>query len=228
MAESTRSVRVLTRAVTSRRSPRIASTRVISVFARATSGAIWRCSISRTVRIVWPYSRYAITPSPISRIASRTLTAAMMPSSRFVVSRFPAFISGAPSVRRRFEFVPDAHAVVGHFPELLDRFLEPPEFTTQIVDRRLEAFTHVLTCIGIEEVGGGRANNSTDDCSCEYDTRLVHTLLLQWPNGIWLPKQVPRLPCGGIRQLKLPAIKKQRQRHTVPTFLVGAVQRFFT
>jgi hypothetical protein len=59
---------------------------------------------------------------------------------------------------RSVEFVHHADAVVGHFPELLDRLLEPHEFTTQIVDGRLEALTHVLACIGKEEVSSGYPN----------------------------------------------------------------------
>src|SRR3989442_11956935 len=102
-------------------------------------------------------------PTPISRSASRTLTAAIMPSRRFVVSRFPAFIPSLSSVRRagalirrlgarRVELVHRADAVVGHGADLFDRGLEPCEFAPQIVDGGLEAAAHLMPTLGKEEV----------------------------------------------------------------------------
>src|SRR5579871_816420 len=100
----------------------------------------------------------------MSRIASRTLTPAIMPSKRLVVSRFPAVMNASSSVRRArlgaerrlcacvVELADDADAVVGHLAELFDRRLETREFAPQVVDSRLEAVAHVLSCVGKEEV----------------------------------------------------------------------------
>src|ERR1043166_3767299 len=122
----------------------------------------------------------------MSTTASTMLTTAMIPSRRFVVSRFPAFMLPASSVRRtrrrerrllarRVEFVHRANTVVGHLPQLFDGFLEPREFAPEIVNGGLYPIAHVLARLGKEEVTGGRA-----DCRAEYRTygdytRLVHT-----------------------------------------------------
>src|ERR1041384_2887273 len=127
----------------------------------------------------------------MSTSASSTLTAAMMPSSRFVVSRFPAVISPPPSVRRRrsaergglrargVEFIYGANAVVGHFPKPFNRLLKAREFGAQFLDCRLEAFAHALAAFGKEEVTRGRANCRADDCPQRNRTRLVHKPLLR-------------------------------------------------
>src|SRR5438874_5039232 len=115
-----------------------------------------------------------MNPAPMSRSASRTLTAAMMPSSRFVVSRFPAVMSASSSVRRTrvaaewglrargVELVHRADAVVGHFAELLDRRLETREFPAQVLDRRFQVVQHLFAAVGKEEVGGSGSNESPD------------------------------------------------------------------
>src|SRR5512138_1699044 len=128
----------------------------------------------------------------MSRTASRTLTVAIIPSSRFVVSRFPAFIRPPPSVRRagiverrlrarRVEFVHDTEPVVGHFPELLDRLLKPAEFPAQLIDSGLEAIAHLLAPIRKEEVSSRATYERAHHCTCDYLTRLVHTFLLRCP-----------------------------------------------
>ena len=102
------------------------------------------------------------------------------------MSRFPAFMLPASSVRRtrrregrlltrRVEFVHRADAVVGHLPELLDGFLEPREFAPQIVNGGLHPLAHLLARLGKEELTRGRT-----DCRAEHRTygdytRLVHT-----------------------------------------------------
>src|SRR6185437_2590418 len=101
----------------------------------------------------------------MSTSASSRLTAAMTPRSRFVVSRFPAFIRRPSSVRRAWrgesrlrpggvEFVDGANAVVRHFAELLDCLLESRNIAPQIVNGGLEPVTHVLTSVSKEEVTG--------------------------------------------------------------------------
>src|SRR5689334_23200843 len=120
-----------------------------------------------------------------------TLAAAMMPRSRFVVSRFPAFISSPSSVRRTrrrvrrlrpggVELVHHAHALGRHFSELLNRFLETPEFPAQIVNCRLELVPHCCAGVGKEEVTGCRADCRADNRTGHYHSRIVHTRLLRW------------------------------------------------
>src|SRR3954462_6790838 len=103
---------------------------------------------------------------PMRTSASSTLTAAMMPSSRFVVSRFPAFIPLAPSVRgprrrerrlrtRGVEFVHHADTVVGHVAELADRLLKAPEFAPEFVNRGFKPVARLLARPRKEEVTSG-------------------------------------------------------------------------
>src|ERR1043165_864143 len=114
-------------------------------------------------------------PAPMSRSASSTLTPAMMPSSRFDVSRFPAFISSLPSMRgprrrvrrllpRRVEFVHHPDAVVGHVAELDDRLLKAREFVPQIVDGWLQPVADVFSLVSKEEVTHRGADQRPDDC----------------------------------------------------------------
>src|SRR5258706_6833210 len=103
----------------------------------------------------------------MSRIASKTLTAAMMPNSRFVVSRFPAFIVSircgravcaacqltsmrGPAARKRLlargvELIQHAKTVIRHLPDLFDRLLEPCEFASQVVHCRLDPIANTFT-----------------------------------------------------------------------------------
>src|SRR5258706_15932108 len=131
-----------------------------------------------------------MTPAPISRSASRTLAAAMIPSRRFVVSRFPAFIPSLSSVRRtgagigrlrprRVELVHRSDAVVGHRPELFDGSLELAEFAPQIVHGGLELVAQLMPPVRKEEVTLGGARNRADNCACDHHSRLVHTPLLR-------------------------------------------------
>src|SRR5258705_3852529 len=163
-----------------------------------------------------------MTPAPISRIASRTLTAAMIPSRRFVVSRFPAFIPSLSSVRRtgagigrlrprRVELVHRTDAVVGHRPELFDGSLELAEFAPQIVHGGLELVAQLMPPVRKEEVTHGGARNRADNCACDHHSRLVHTPLLR------LAQRYPASKTGATgRKTQIPNPKSQ-----IPNLLVG-------
>src|SRR5882762_3143367 len=114
----------------------------------------------------------------------------MIPSRRFVVSRFPAFIPSLSSVRRTgagegrlrpglVELVHRTDAVVGHRPELFDGSLKLAEFTPQIVHGGLEPVAELMPPVRKEEVTHGGACHRADNCACGYHSRLVHTPLLR-------------------------------------------------
>src|SRR5213596_217500 len=126
------------------------------------------------------------TPTPTSSSASRTLTAAMIPSSRFVVPSSLPIVS-APSerrvlVRRRVppwrlfgdrvgHLVEHAPAVVGDAGGLANGRPEAGELAREVVDRRLELPPKDPSVRGEEEVadqsaerraGAGRRHRSRE------------------------------------------------------------------
>src|SRR6266850_3974818 len=46
-----------------------------------------------------------------------------------------------------------------------------------------------------------------------------------WPSCKRLPKQVPRSPRRGVRELKRLPVEKQRQRYTIPAILAAGAAR---
>src|SRR5258705_13724401 len=98
----------------------------------------------------------------------------MMPSSRFVVSRFPALIVSirrgralgaarqyasmrGPAARIRLrargvELTHHAKTVIRHFPDFFDRLLEPCEFAAEVIHRRLDPIAKTFAGVGKEEV----------------------------------------------------------------------------
>src|SRR5258705_10343990 len=113
----------------------------------------------------------------------------MIPSRRFVVSKFPAFIPSLSSVRRtgagigrlrprRVELVHRTDAVVGHRPELFDGSLELAEFAPQIVHGGLELGAQLMSPVRKEEVTHGGAFPPADNCARRYPSELVPPPLL--------------------------------------------------
>src|SRR5215471_17695093 len=117
-------------------------------------------------------------PPPMMTSASRTLTAAMIPSSRFVVA---SSVPMATSERRRLmrpvvarhrrrafaeRIVQELPAFVGHAGRLLNGGAEAHELAREIIERRLDLPTYVSAVIGEEQIAGDAADHGTDNRRC--------------------------------------------------------------
>src|SRR5579872_7333557 len=125
----------------------------------------------------------AATPTPITSSASRTLTAAMMPSKRFVVPRLPVIrdrslegrglMARAVARRRRLRHV--SERVVEEFPPFvrdagraLHGRAEAVQLAREIVERRLELAPKRTTLICEEQIPGYGTNHRTADRGEHY------------------------------------------------------------
>src|SRR6185503_17685031 len=113
------------------------------------------------------------TPMPMMRSASSTLTTAMIPSSRLVVSSSPDMVSCASEGRRLVGsrvtrrgvladgVVQQPPAFVGDARRFLDGGAEAHELAREIFERRLQLPPHASTLLGEKQI----ACHSTDDCT---------------------------------------------------------------
>src|SRR5690349_20540158 len=123
-------------------------------------------------------------PMPVMSSASSTLTAAMMPSSRFVVPSSPAM---APSERRQLarrrvarrlrrvaeRVVQQLPAFVGHARGLLNGGPEAHELAREIIQRRLDLAPQGAAVLGEKQASGGAANDRSNQCGRQC-ARVVH------------------------------------------------------
>src|SRR5579871_1711159 len=132
----------------------------------------------------------AATPTPITSSASRTLTAAMMPSRRFVVPRLPVIrgrslegrgLMARAVARRRLRHV--GERVVEQLPPFvrdarraLHGGAEAVQLAREVVERRLELAPKRTTLICEEQIPGYGTNHRTADRGKHY-ARFVHTRL---------------------------------------------------
>src|SRR5262249_17019990 len=145
-----------------------------------------------------------MTPIAMMTRPSRTLTAAMMPSNRFVVFRFPSTICTprrqAMSVReaaagerrlssRDLEFLQRTQSGRRHLPDSFDGPAEFSELAHHLVDRRVDALAKMTPVVGKEEIRHRCADECAQGCSCTDSILIGHTSLLLID---WLPKDVPR------------------------------------
>src|SRR5262245_54272042 len=124
-------------------------------------------------------------PRPMSASASRTLTAAMMPSSRFVVASSPAMSTSEWRclVRRRVarrlrtafaeRLVQELPAFVGHASRLLHRGPEAHELACELVERRLDFAPDRAAPVRKEEVARKTPDDRADNRGC-HCPRVVH------------------------------------------------------
>src|SRR5215470_4402207 len=120
----------------------------------------------------------------MSTSASSTLTAAMMPSSRFVVPSSPAMSSsewrrlprtGVAWRQRSFAegVVEQLPTLAGDTGGLLDGRSEAHELAREVIERRLELPTQGATVVGEEQVTGDASDHRTDDRG-GHCPRVVH------------------------------------------------------
>src|SRR5580765_497404 len=125
----------------------------------------------------------AAMPAPMMTSASRTLTAAMIPSSRLVVPSSPVMCA---SERRRLAarklrgWTRFAKRVVQQLPSLardpgglLDRRAEAHELTREVLQRRLDLSPDATPMVGEEQVAGDPPDYRTYQCGCQF-ARIVH------------------------------------------------------
>src|SRR4051812_41395422 len=129
------------------------------------------------------------TPMPMTTSASRTLTAAMMPSNTFVVDRSTVMQSplerrglmGARHAARRAadrsqRLVQHLPAFVGHAGQLLHRRAELDELAVEVVKRRFNRVADGAPAFGEEEVAGQSAKYGADHSGCN-GSRVSHARL---------------------------------------------------
>src|SRR5690242_20556040 len=115
-------------------------------------------------------------PAPMNTRASRTLTAAMIPSRRFVV---PSSLPMSPSERRRLmrarvprrlmaafaeRIVQELPALVGHTGGFLHRRAEAHELAREVVERGLDLPPQAAAVLCEKQIPGDAADHGAHDC----------------------------------------------------------------
>src|SRR6266545_7015735 len=120
------------------------------------------------------------TPMPMSSSASSTLTAAMIPSRTFVVSRFPIILLRRPAaLRAAGDIVQRPPSLARDVPCLFDRAAHAMHLTQEVVELRLDLVADAAAVLCHVEPAPYTTGHGAEARRQEHSRSLVHIPLLR-------------------------------------------------